>query len=181
MCKTIERVAHKTHSLWHVICLNEQCLLMFARFWIKKGYHNMKLEDLKNLSASLENLPEWIVTTNDKGEAHHLRYSHESLCLGYVKKNASAWLETEYYKGRFGKGITIKCNNPNSTRYCYKAYYIEKSRDIYNRFLLSSYREIIDNCNNCGALCGKCPFCKSYVDTDDPTWCKINFPTKWEV
>lgn len=102
----------------------------------------MKLENLKNLTATLESLPEWIITENEKSGTHYLRYSHESLFIGYVKKNSNAWTETEYYNGRFGEGITIKCNNPNSTRFCYKVYYIEKTKKDYEKYLLSAHIEL---------------------------------------
>ena len=121
----------------------------------------MRLEDLKNLSAALEYLPEWIVTTNDNGETHYLRYSHESLFLGYVKKKSNLWLETEYYKGRFGEGLTIKCNNPNSTRYCYKVYFIEKSKEDYARYLINAYGEMDDYCST-NENCMGCFFHRDY-------------------
>lgn len=48
-------------------------------------------------------------------------YHHTSLCRGYVRINEHI---KEPYIGRFGKGYTVKYNNPNSTRYCYKDYYV---------------------------------------------------------
>ena len=48
-------------------------------------------------------------------------YHHTALCRGYVRVNEHI---KEPYSGRFGKGYTVKYNNPNSTRYCYKDYYV---------------------------------------------------------
>lgn len=48
---------------------------------------------------------------------------HTALCRGYVSVKTTEGIR-ERYKGRFGKGYTIKTNNPNSTNYCYISYYL---------------------------------------------------------
>lgn len=52
-------------------------------------------------------------------------YHHTSLCRGYVSVKAEDGIR-QPYKGRFGKGFTVKKHNPNSTLYCYIEYWIFK-------------------------------------------------------
>lgn len=52
------------------------------------------------------------------------RYHHTSLFRGYVSKKRYPDGLKEAYKGRFGKGYTIKYHNPNSTMYAFVEYYI---------------------------------------------------------
>lgn len=47
---------------------------------------------------------------------------HTSLSRGYVSVKNNE--QPKPYKGKFGKGYTIRTNNPNSTRYCFITYYI---------------------------------------------------------
>jgi hypothetical protein len=51
-------------------------------------------------------------------------YHHTALTRGYVSVKANGIKSA--YTGRFGTGYTVKRNNPDSTRYCYVDYYIEK-------------------------------------------------------
>lgn len=51
-------------------------------------------------------------------------YHHTSLTRGYVSVKTDG-IKADY-TGRFGTGYTVKRNNPDSTRYCYVDYYIEK-------------------------------------------------------
>lgn len=52
-------------------------------------------------------------------------YHHRARCLGYVsRKHPEGELEDVSYKGRFGEGVTIKTPAYDSTRYCYRQYYI---------------------------------------------------------
>lgn len=48
-----------------------------------------------------------------------------ALTSGYVSVKLGM-TKPEEYKGRFGKGYTVKSHNPESTRYCYITYYTEK-------------------------------------------------------
>nr|DAR00558.1 MAG TPA: hypothetical protein [Caudoviricetes sp.] len=55
--------------------------------------------------------------------------SHRFRCIpiltrGYVSVKTNGIKSA--YTGRFGTGYTVKRNNPDSTRYCYVDYYIEK-------------------------------------------------------
>lgn len=50
-------------------------------------------------------------------------YAVITLSCGYVRV---CCISKADYDGRFGKGYTICRNNPRSTNYCYKDYYIEK-------------------------------------------------------
>lgn len=50
-------------------------------------------------------------------------YHHSALARGYVRVGRVIKAD---YNGRFGKGYTICRNNPRSTNYCFKDYYIEK-------------------------------------------------------
>ena len=52
---------------------------------------------------------------------------HTALARGYVKVGHEVKAD---YSGRFGKGYTVCRNNPRSTRYCYKSYYIESSKEV---------------------------------------------------
>lgn len=47
---------------------------------------------------------------------------HTSYARGYIKVNTE---KVEEYKGRFGKGYKIYCNNPKSTQYCLVDYFIK--------------------------------------------------------
>lgn len=48
---------------------------------------------------------------------------HTALAKGYIKVGQEI---REEYNGRFGTGYTVKTHNPNSTRFCFIAYYINK-------------------------------------------------------
>lgn len=52
-------------------------------------------------------------------------YHHTSYAQGYVSTKLDDGIIKEY-KGRFGTGYTIERNNPNSTMYCFKSYYVKK-------------------------------------------------------
>lgn len=51
------------------------------------------------------------------------RYHHTALTRGYVSVKETNGIK-EPYKGKFGKGYTVKRHNSNSTFYCYIDYYI---------------------------------------------------------
>lgn len=50
-------------------------------------------------------------------------YHHTALTRGYVKVGHEI---KEPYKGRFGTGYILLRNNPRSSQYCLKDYYVEK-------------------------------------------------------
>lgn len=59
------------------------------------------------------------------GKTGRFVYHHSSRCRGYVsRKCPEGQLENIDYKGRFGEGVTIKTPAYDSTRYCYREYYI---------------------------------------------------------
>lgn len=59
------------------------------------------------------------------GREGYFRYHHSAKCPGYVsRKHPEGQLEDMYYKGRFGEGVTIKTPSYDSTRNCYREYYI---------------------------------------------------------
>lgn len=61
------------------------------------------------------------------GKKGRFVYHHISRCRGYVsRKRPEGQLENIDYKGRFGEGVTIKTPAYDSTRYCYRWYYIFK-------------------------------------------------------
>ena len=59
------------------------------------------------------------------GKKGRFVYHHSARCRGYVsRKIPEGQLENIDYKGRFGEGVTIKTPAYDSTRYCYREYYI---------------------------------------------------------
>lgn len=48
--------------------------------------------------------------------------SHTSLSRGYVSRTGGGYFCE--YRGRFGKGFTLRSPNWNSTRYSYVTYYL---------------------------------------------------------
>ena len=61
------------------------------------------------------------------GRTGRFEYHHTARCPGYVsRKHPEGQLENMYYKGRFGEGVTIKTPAYDSTRNCYREYYIFK-------------------------------------------------------
>lgn len=70
-----------------------------------------------------------------------IKFHHTSMSRGYVSKKAIEGIKEEY-NGRFGKGYTIKTNNPNSTRYCFISYYTEVEEEVdYNGVTWGSITE----------------------------------------
>lgn len=55
------------------------------------------------------------------GKSYELH--HTALTRGYVSKKEVNGI-VEAYEGRFGKGYTVKRNNPDSTRYCIIEYWV---------------------------------------------------------
>lgn len=51
------------------------------------------------------------------------REHHTALTRGYVSVKETNGIQ-EPYKGKFGKGYTIRRHNPQSTQYCYITYYV---------------------------------------------------------
>lgn len=65
------------------------------------------------------------------GKQGCFKYHHSARCLGYVsRKKPEGELENISYNGRFGKGVTIKTPAYDSTRYCYREYYIFEVLDV---------------------------------------------------
>lgn len=61
------------------------------------------------------------------GKKGHFEYHHGARCRGYVSRKAEdGVIENANYKGRFGEGVTVKTPAWDSTRYCYREYYIFK-------------------------------------------------------
>lgn len=59
------------------------------------------------------------------GKLGRFTYHHRARCMGYVsRKHPEGQLENTAYKGRFGEGVTIKVPAWDSSRYCYREYYI---------------------------------------------------------
>lgn len=59
------------------------------------------------------------------GKLGRFTHHHSARCRGYVsRKHPEGQLENTAYKGRFGEGVTIKTPAYDSTRYCYREYYI---------------------------------------------------------
>ena len=59
------------------------------------------------------------------GRMGRFEYHHSARCMGYVsRRHPEGELENVSYKGRFGEGVTIKTPAYDSTRYCYREYYI---------------------------------------------------------
>ena len=59
------------------------------------------------------------------GRLGRFTYHHRARCMGYVsRKHPEGELENVSYKGRFGEGVTIKTPAYDSSRYCYREYYI---------------------------------------------------------
>ena len=52
------------------------------------------------------------------------KFHHMALFRGYVSVKSEEGIINPY-KGKFGKGYTVKTHNPNSTNYCYVSYYVE--------------------------------------------------------
>lgn len=98
----------------------------------------MDYEELATMKNDRVALP-LFVTRRVGSEFKVYVHSHSSLSNGYVRKNAL--YNPQPYKGRFGVGFFVKTNNPKSTRYCYKTYYVEvKHSDICTSQ---------DNCTTC--------------------------------
>ena len=49
---------------------------------------------------------------------------HTSLCNGYLSRTNNT-CEIHKYSGKFGDGVVVYTPNQNSSRYCYKTYYIK--------------------------------------------------------
>lgn len=59
------------------------------------------------------------------GRMGRFEYHHRARCMGYVsRKHPEGQLENLNYNGRFGRGVTIKVPAWDSSRYCYREYYI---------------------------------------------------------
>lgn len=60
-----------------------------------------------------------------RGRKGYFLLHHSARCRGYVsRKNEDGIIENYHYKGRFGEGVTVKTPAWDSTRYCYREYYI---------------------------------------------------------
>lgn len=75
---------------------------------LTKGEKGLGAVDLAVAGELLAELAEQL------GKAVEMR---ESLASGYVRKG---FCYIAIYNGRFGRGITVRWNNENSTRYCKK-------------------------------------------------------------
>jgi len=64
-----------------------------------------------------------ITKTNQSTET--LTQLHTSLTPGYISKKAHPNGVKYKYDGRFGKGIYTLTHNPDSTRFCWKTYFVE--------------------------------------------------------
>ena len=72
-----------------------------------------------------------------RGRKGYFLHHHSARCMGYVsRKNEDGVIENYHYKGRFGEGVTVKTPAWDSTRYCYREYYIFQevnSKDGYEK------------------------------------------------
>lgn len=99
----------------------------------------VNFDELFETSATIEEIPFYILKKDYRGYIHVYAFDHASLTNGYVRKNAKC--NPIPYSGNFGSGYTINIHNPNSTRYALKAYYISK---FHNTICKSN-----DNCTLC--------------------------------
>lgn len=60
----------------------------------------------------------------DKKRLKGLVKHHTATTAGYVSRLVPG--EMFEYRGHFGRGIAVKTNNPDSTKYCYITYYVEE-------------------------------------------------------
>lgn len=62
----------------------------------------------------------------EKVAAGMVKRDHTSLTRGYISRKLNDWqCPIEEYRGKFGKGWTIKTPNFKSNLYCYITYYLE--------------------------------------------------------
>lgn len=85
----------------------------------------LNFEKLYTIPARMEDIPLYVKKEDETGNIHIYAYHHASLTNGYVKVNALC--KPLPYKGNFGGGFTVNLHNSISTRYAWKAYYIEVS------------------------------------------------------
>lgn len=88
----------------------------------------LTINELLNTPAKYEAIPQYITETDTNGKTHVYTYDHTALTNGYVRKNATC--KPIPYNGNFGVGYTINVNNPQSTRYALKVYYVEISSSV---------------------------------------------------
>lgn len=98
----------------------------------------MTYEELVKMQNNVTELPFYVTRKTDT-EFKVYAYSHSSMTNGYIRKNST--YNPQPYKGRFGKGFTVKSNNTSSTRYAYITYYIEVKHSV----ICSAN----DNCTTC--------------------------------